>query len=341
MNKEQIFNTIKDSLKTNTVTKSELVHFIDSLHGDVSHTSTEVMNRESNSDSDSTNSLVSKVLYTIGGIIAVSGILILLSNNWDNIGFIGRWLVTVGLGLATYISAFLIYKKPEMSVLTQVFFTISAITSFIGGFVWIGETSYFVISGEDKAIFISGALLVVFGSALYATRKKILHAISTFFFVVAYYAVVMKFLKGSGFDAYVVKDIVVYASMILSIGMLMYGSWIQKISASSFAKPVLHSIYTFISFSLFLFSALFLGGIWNLLYAFLVMGAVMLSIKMRSTAGLVVTSVAVAIYCIKISIKYFAFSLGFSFILVLSGLLIMALGYLTYYLNKKYISKTK
>ncbi len=345
MNKDQIKELIKTSIIQNTISREEIAEIIDmqktALKSDRGGEHGDVQN--------SASSVIPKVLYSIGGVIAVTGILVLLGNNWDAIGFIGRWLATVGLGLATFIGAFIVYKKPEYNVLSQVLFSISSIASFIGGFVWLGESSFSYFDGTDSALLVSLVLLVIFGTALYVSKKGVLHIVSTVFFTIAYYAFVSKLLKGSGFDLTALKDIVVYASMILAIGYFMYGSWISRgifamQSTSSMTimsdatKKIFSSIYTFAAFSLFLISALFLGGIWNLLYAFIAIGAVVLSVKLKTRIGLVVTSIAIGIYCIKISVEYFADSISFSLALLISGLLIIALGYLTYYLNKKYIT---
>jgi hypothetical protein len=196
--------------------------------------------------------------------------------------------------------------------------------------------------GPDSALLISSILFVIFTTALYATRKSILHIISTVFFTIAYYALVSKLLKGSGFGLVALKDIVVYSSMILAIGYFMYNSWIHKGTFTQSlpvgTKRMLGGVYTFASFGLFLISGLFLGGIWNLFYAFIVIGAVILSVKLKTKIGLLISAIAIGIYCVKISVEYFADSISFSVALLASGLLIIALGYLTYYLNKKYIT---
>lgn len=341
MNKDQVIEVIKTSINQNVITRDEVIAV-----ANIGSTNSRNTHEATNSEKESN---IPKVLYSIGGVIAVTGILVLLGNNWDTIGFIGRWLATVGLGLATFVSAFMVYKKPEYNVLSQVLFSISSIASLIGGFVWLGESSIAYWDGPDSALLISLVLLAIFGTALYAAKKGVLHIVSTVFFTIAYYAFVSKLLKGSGFDLFALKDIVVYASMILAIGYFMYGSWISRGASitqntpveaglSDAAKKIFSSIYTFAAFSLFLISALFLGGIWNLFYAFIAIGAVVLSVKLKTRIGLVVTSIAIGIYCIKISVEYFADSISFSLALLISGLLIIALGYLTYYLNKKYIT---
>lgn len=342
MNKEQTLQAIKESIEKGIVTRGEVERAIGS-------TGMQGAGSLASSAANDRNALIPKVLYTIGGVIALIGVLVLLSNNWNEIGFLGKWLVTVGFGLVAFVSAFLVYKKPEYNVLSQVFFTISAVVMFIGGFVWIDEVAATPWDAPNAYLLVSSILFAIFAAALYATRKQILHIIATIFFSIAYYACISESLKGSGFGLWALKDVMVYASMILGVAYLMYGTWIQKMLAgagedndlgmSELSSGRLARIYTFFAFALFLFSALFLGGVWNFLYAFLAIGAVMLSISLKSGSGLLITSVAIGIYCVKISIQYFAQSISFSLALLASGLLIIALGYLTYYLNKKYIKQ--
>jgi hypothetical protein len=341
MNKDQVIEVIKTSINQNVITREEIIAVAKT--GAVNGLNVESPRTIHDAINDEKESNIPKVLYSIGGVIAVTGILVLLGNNWDAIGFIGRWLVTVGLGLATFIGAFMVYKKPEYNVLTQVLFSISSVALFIGGFVWLNNYCCSPTwDGSNMTLYVSSALFVIFATALYASRKSILHIIATVFFTIAYYASVMNLLKDSGFTWTSIRDIVVYASMILAIGYFMYNSWIEKgtftQSLGLSTKKAFSSLYTFASFGLFLISALFLSGIWNLIYAFIVIGAVVLSVKLKTKIGLLISAIAIGIYCIKISVEYFADSISFSLALLISGLLIIALGYLTYYLNKKYIT---
>lgn len=350
MNKELLFKEISRSVDEGIVTKDEIVVYAESL------ASNSLPGRRAAAER---NSLVSKVLYIIGGIIAISGVLVFLGNNWDAIGFLGRWLVTVGLGLVTFVSAFLIHKKRELNILSQVFFTVSSVALFIGGLVWLSESTPIDLTGAEGTLLVSGLLLAVFLGALYAARKAILHPIATVFFTIAYYSLIFRLLDGTYFDGGTVRDIIVYSTMIIGMAYLAYGSWIRKMgeSLADGHTPAHHralmlqvdtsqktirslvSLYTRFAFGGVLISALFLDDLWNLLYAFLAIGAISLSIKLRSTAALAISAVCIGIYCIKISVQYFSDSLSFPLILLLSGLLIIGLGYLTYYLNRKYISR--
>jgi hypothetical protein len=99
------------------------------------------------------------------------------------------------------------------------------------------------------------------------------------------------------------------------------------------------TFYNGAAFVFVLIPALTLIGIWDLLYAFLALGAVMLSINLRTTSGLVISAAAIGFYVIHMSSKHFANSIGWAAVLVVIGFVIIGIGYLTYYLNKKYIAK--
>lgn len=329
MNKEQVITIVQDSLDKGVVTKADLAS----------------LNPRTNAGaalSAAQDGLVSKVLYSLGGLIALIGVVFFLSENWDVIGSAGRLLVTVGFFLATFVGGFVLFRKAAQPALTQVFFALSAAIAPLSAFVLLKEMGVREISSGSH-ILIGIALTAIFGAALYATRLPIFYFVIGGFFSWAYYASVAQLVKGSGFSLSLIRDITVYTSMILGIAYLAYSSWVHKISVatSSAAMRRIGSFYVFAAFSLTLISALFLGAAWDFFYAFLAVGAVALSIQMRTTIGLVVSAGAIGIYVIKISSKYFADSIGWPLALILIGFAIIGLGYFTYYLNKKYISGTK
>ena len=329
MNKEQLYKDIKNSIESNSVSPQELVEYVKSLGS----AAPGVENKESKK-----NSLIPKVLFSIGGLIALVGILVLLANNWDTIGFAGRWIVTMGLGVTFFVSAGIIAKKQEFDILSQVFFVLSAFGLSIGSFVWIGETSLSAWKGYDILTLVASLNLGVFSIALYVYRKSVLHIIVTTFFTLLVNALVSRFIENSGYDFFTIKDILAYVSMCMGVLYLVYASWIRSINMTTDSSPV-YRFLIFSAFCSFFFGGLFLGGFWNVLYPLVAIGGVSLSVYLRSQIGLTVTGIAIAIYCIKISIQYFSDSIGFSLTLLLSGLCIIGLGYLTYALNKKYISK--
>jgi len=93
-------------------------------------------------------------------------------------------------------------------------------------------------------------------------------------------------------------------------------------------------------------AALVLGGwepeqyiFWELIYPALVFGVIFLSIYLKSKSFLVFGAMYIMIYIIKITAEYFTDGLGWPLSLVLMGLALIAIGHVTYSLNRKYFSE--
>ena len=95
----------------------------------------------------------------------------------------------------------------------------------------------------------------------------------------------------------------------------------------------------------FLGAALALGdwkpnqnAFWELIFPGLVFGVMFLSVYLKSRAFLTFGSIYLMVYILKITAEYFADSLGWPLALVLTGLGLIAIGYLHFNLKKKYLS---
>lgn len=325
MNKEQIKLAIQEGLKSGEITAGDIQSLL---------LSTKISTKER-------TSTLSKVLYSLGGIIAIIGVVSFVSDNWTNLGTAGRLIVTFGFSLLTYCTAIVLYKKNVQSALVQLFFVLSALIAAPAGFTLLDSFGAVDATSVYNQIGIALVLTVLYAYALYLTRKNVLHIITGVFFSWAYYATVGSLIKNSGYSGDLIRDIAVYTSMILGFAFLAYSSWLKTSLSKNFALNLkrVASFYGGIAFFFVLIPALFLTGFWDVLYPLLALAAVVLSINIRASSGLVISAVSVGFYVIHMSSKYFADSIGWAITLVIIGFLIIALGYLTYYLNKKYISK--
>jgi uncharacterized membrane protein len=298
--------------------------------------SREIDSKQSDVEKQHSSWSVAKVMYIIGGLVVVLGVFILLAQNWQDIGSAGRIISTLGLSIvAYYIGFYLFFKKVEKS-LVEVYFVISSILFPVGLYVLLSESGLVLtMSSYGLNMTISLVSLLVFSLTLYITSKKSLHIVSAIFATWFMYAcagsVINRYRYSYVYYGYgsFVTDMWVYTTMLIGIGHYFYGKWINS---------KLTNLFTMVSFAMVLFGGLFLDGIWDLLYVLLLAGALTLCIKIKSTKALFITSIAVAIYIIKISSEYFADSFGWPLLLVLIGFLIIGLGYATYYLNKRYIT---
>lgn len=327
MNKEHILKTVRDGLANGVITRSDLQNI------SVADPRPEA--------ASSRNSLVSKVFYALGGIIALIGIVVLVSDNWTELGTAGRLIVTLGVSLATYIAAIMLHRKGIQSALVQIFFILSAALAPIASFVFLDSLGVSDAYAVTSQVGIALVLLVIYGAALVVTKRNILHIICGLAFSWAYYATVAWTLRGSGFSPDAFKDVQVYTSMILGFAFLAYSTWLKTLIKGQPSDSLrrVASAYNIAAFLFVLLPALTLTGAWDAIYALLALGAVMVSIQLRTTAGLVISAVSIAVYVIHVSSKYFQNSVGWAAILVVVGFLIIGIGYLTYYLNRKYIAK--
>ncbi len=334
MNKEQILKIVKDGFSHGVIKLSDIQNVWTSTGA---NTASPV--------SSSRNTLVSKVLYALGGVIALIGLVVLVSDNWLQLGTFGRLVITLGFSSATFIGAVVLDQKKTQGALVEIFFLLSAVVAPIAAYVLLdsaGVLDPFVVTNQ---VFVGLVLTLIYGVALYVTRRHILHIIVGLMFSWTYYAVVAKMIRNIGSAGYIggdtIRDITVYTSMILGFAFLSYSLWLKNLLRKEFSISLrrVTTIYNVAAFILVLMPALFLTGVWDFVYAFLVIGAVVLSVHLKTTSGLIISAAAIGFYIIHMSAKYFSHSIGWAMVLVIAGFAIIGVGYLTYYLNRKYIAK--
>jgi hypothetical protein len=88
-------------------------------------------------------------------------------------------------------------------------------------------------------------------------------------------------------------------------------------------------------------AGLAIGGVWDVLYVGLVFAVILLSVYLKNRSFLWFGGVFLMFYIIKITGKYFTEGLGWPFALVLAGMMLIAVGYFTSYIGKKYIAKNE
>ena len=273
---------------------------------------------------------VANILYTLGGLLFTVGVLVLFALKSTLLtGFVSLSLITVGV----FALAFYLHKRERFNYLSQVLFASSACTAPVASLlaIYAFNISWFDFPVELSLICIKFA--VIFGITLYFTKKYILHVITNIYIILAYAFFILESIKGSGLSLMYIKDVFALSGMILGVLYFVFTTTLQK------KKEVSHmySFYGMTSFVLVLGSALFLGGVWNFLYAFLLIGMFFLSIHMKIVHALAVTAFFSIIYILKLVIWFYPFSFSWSLIFILGGLLLLIFGYLTFYLKQKYI----
>jgi len=169
-------------------------------------------------------------------------------------------------------------------------------------------------------------LALIYGVALFLTKKDILIFILTAFITWAYYAVILEIL---GSYVYENADILQWATMLLGISYISVGYAISN--------SLRYVFYGFGSLAI-LGAGIFVGGLFDIIYILILFGAFYGSVYLKSRAMLIIASFFLMAYIMKLTAEYFSSFVSWPLMLIFSGFVLIGIGYATYYVNKKFIS---
>lgn len=319
MDKTQLLSLIQEKINEGVITPEEIQK---SIHlEDTKKTTFAVKN-------------ITNIFYVIGALIVVIGAVILTAQHWDDIGFVGRVLVTLGIAITTYVSA-LFMKGSEHRILSQVFFTMSAVLAPVGILVFVRE--FDMDFGSLEQTIVAFALGLIFITAFIQTKRNILVLLTLGFVSWGYYAMLALLFPIS-------SEIAKCATMILGVMYLLiayyYDMEKSTIDASErnekrSVKNIMYGIGTIGVLA----PAIFLDGVFDLLSIPLIFAAFYVSTYVKSKAMLLSAGLFLIIYLIKMTSEYFVDSISWPLALIAIGFLVIGVGYGTLYLNRKYISE--
>ena len=326
MDKEELLQELSVKISTGEINREEIA----TRFSFAPTTKTAVITENSKI---STPFSVTKMLYVLGAAIVVIGIIIFVSQIWDDIGSFGRIAVTLGLGLLiAAIGSMLLKQKPEDNI--------GPIFHFIGGMLIPGGAvvtlSELSVDG-DWTIAITFAGIFAFYLFLNAIHR---HAILTFFAIAngtATIYLILNAIIGGPFKGFLgIKDIYQYTTMAIGASYLLLAHAFR----GGWNKHLIGALY-FLGITGFLgaaFSQVFDSVPWQMLYFIIVIGGLVLSVYMRSRSILVMSTLFLIAHVSYITGEYFADSLGWPISLVILGFVFIGLGYVSISVNKKYIT---
>lgn len=339
MNKKQIISQVEEQLRLGTISKTDLLNIVNDIDEKPQPTDLVSQNikttETSNQNKDESSKNLIHTFYGIGAIIAIVGVGILIAQNWDYLGLFGRILFTLGISLITYVTG-LILRKPDQRMLSQVMFTISVALAPFGVYVFLNELN--VTFTSSVQILTAITLCIIYGAALFISKKNILIVVTLGFATWAYYALIVKIF---GFESD--TDLVKWGSMLLGVSYLFiaYGYQSSVIPTDKDDEKekawVQNAIFGFGTLAI-LGAGIFIGGIFDLFFIFLVFGAFYGSVYFKSKTMLRLGALFLMAHIVKLTSKYFIDSIGWPVALIVVGFLIIGVGYLTVYLNKNFIS---
>ena len=280
---------------------------------------------------------IAEILYYIGGAIVFLGISILLWQNWSTLGFGTKVLATLGAGVAAYFVGLLFSRDEKTETVGSAFYLISALVMPLGLYVVFNNAGFDANSYGSQSL-ISGILFGMYLLSYVVFRKNVFTLFSILFGTWLFFSLT-SFMIGSGlyFDNWKFYE---YRVLVAGITYMLIGYAFSKNERASLSN----FLYGFGILG-FLGAALSLGGwkpnqnvFWELIYPGLIFGALFLSVYIKSKSFLTWSTLFLMAYIFKITSEYFSGGLGWPLSLVIAGLSMIGVGYMSISLKKKYLS---
>lgn len=323
MNKVELLQYIKDFASKGFVTKDDVV--------DAYNQGAKISGSRDNKVT------ISQILYYIGGAIVFLGIAILVVQNWSHLNAVTKILVTLGSSIVAYITATIFYRHADrLGGVGQAFYLISALTLPLGLAILFDEVGF----DPDTAVLhslISFICLLVFLISQRIFKKDIFIIFSVLFGTWFFFGFT-EFLSDKivSFDA---DKFAAYRVIVTGISYIFLGRFLSQKQ-----KKALSGMLCGLGIFVALAACLYLTGwgrgrsiMWEILFPGIVFGVIFLSIYLKSKSFLVFGSMYLMVYILKLTGEYFADSMGWPLALVMTGLLLIGIGYAAFALNKKYI----
>ena len=315
--KEEIISIVKSGIANKTVSKEDFGFIFDLS--------------ESNKKKLSIENLAN-IFYIIGGIIIFIGVIILVAMFWGNMNILGKFTFTLGIGLASYISAIFLNTK-NSRILSQVLFLLSSILTPLGVFLLMTDMGQRVGAGTAAIVF--SIMFGIFFLAHHITKKSILILINSFYISSIYFALldIIGITSTNEYRA---------AIMILASSFLLYNIfYLPKIKLENEKdirdKKAVSNIIYLISSAIIYGTTLTFGIISDLIMIPMLFAGFYLGIFVKSKTLLFNSAVFTMVYITKISAFHFSGITGWPILLILLGAIMIGIGLYTIKLSKKYI----
>lgn len=323
MNKEEILQELATRVRIGEISREEVLNRLNPP----SVTPIEHQEVEKKQKSFS----VTKMLYVLGAAIAIIGIVLFVFQIWEDMGSFGHIAVTLGIGvLLAVMGSILLRQKPDDEYIGPVFHAMGGLLIPSGAMVMLNELYNNV---EMWHVTFAFGAIFAFYMLLQAIRK---HYVLTFFAIANGTAFIYFLVEAMVEPSYEWQgDLYAYLTMVIGVSYLLLAYAFR----GSSNEKLIEVLQFFGSAGFFgsAFSRVFDSVTWQMFYFILVGGGLFLSIYMKSSRILLVSTLFLLMHISYITGEYFADSLGWPISLVILGFLFIGLGYASVALNKKYI----
>ena len=326
MTSEEILSELQKKIASGEVTVSEIKQVLAASNND-----------EPSASFSGVRLDVTKILYGGGGRVVLVGLAFLIYQMWDSFGPWAQVVVSLGGSLALYVMAVLLQFDRQVTTLSAVLFVISALLMPFGIFI----TLHHFAPGDNLwlgQLLMSGLPAAVFFSTHRFFRHNAIYFVSLLLATWAFFSLIGLLLDATTVASAVLAEIWAYVTLFTGFSYVFISR-----SFRGSAQASLMGILYLLGGSTGLGAGIALTAlqdVWLVLYFLLVLGSMYAGIFLPSRTLLLLGAVGLIVHLTRISLEYFADSLGWPFALIISGFIIIGVGYGTLVLNNRYIKTT-
>ena len=329
MDKQSLLQEVSELASKNAITKEELLGAYSQGLAQTTPSSKQPASRLD----------LAAILYYIGGAVIFLGVWIYIGKNWSMLSPLTRVFLTFGTGIVTYFIAIFLSTDEQLERIGQAFFLAAALTLPVGIYTLLDNAGVDARSYKYLALN-AGLLAAVFYASYFLFKKNVLLLFAVLFSTWLYFDV-----------AYWINDIqlgnksdvfIPYAALLAGLIYAVTGYLLSE----SIARVMTGFLYSFGIIGI-LSAALCLTGwpvqnhYWEVLFPLLTFVVFMLSIKLESKSFLVFGSLFLIGYILKMFEEYYTGGAFGPLLLVVVGLLLIVVGYATYFINNRFLSNNK
>lgn len=323
----QVLADVSSLLKSGLLSKGQILELLELPPQEIIGTQSQPLEKIS----------LQKILYYIGGFIVFFGIVFFFYQFWDNMSQVAKTLLTLGSAISAYSLGYYFFVTRKSRDFGHAFLIISAALFPLGIGTFL-DTVGISATTTGGMVVISTVLFIIFYISYYYIKASIFLPFS----IIAASSLFINFTNYILADSGTFSHFDEYRALILGLAYISIGYYFSQ-GDKKFITNLLYVSGLFMSLG----ASLALQGyspnsdlLWTLIYPFLLVFTFWGSMKLQSKVFLVMATIFTFAEISKLTAEYFSESIGWPISLIIAGLFIMGIGYMSFELNKKILRQS-
>lgn len=272
------------------------------------------------------------VLYIVGGLVFVLGIVLFVAQFWEFMAKPLRVVLTLGLSVVFYGFGYTLLRKEETKVFARVLFVLFVILFPVGVVTFLDFIGV-PPRGAAGAAWVSAVVGIPYVISWATLRESLFYHVSVFTGTVLFFAITDLVLQSPSAESYAFRLLIAGGA-----GMALAQDAKRR---DVVAWGLLHFAGLFAALAAAFFFVVEETLFWTFLYPILLAGTFSLAVKLQHRGTLLAGTLFTIIYIGYLTGKYFSDTLGWPLAISLAGVAMMAAGYGSVWLNKTYVRKRR